>query len=156
MHCYFAYGSNMLRARLEERVGPVQVLGPSVLDDYAHAFSKFGRDGTGKGNIHPRAGAAVHGVVYALNPLQLAWLGVIEGGYQAVTVRIRCLDRARDATTYEALAPRPGLRPSAAYFTYYERGMEEHSLPLAYRALVRAQAGLSDPAGTRPSRGLWQ
>ena len=142
MHRYFAYGSNMLRARIEERLGPVEVLGAAVLAGYAHSFSKLGRDGTGKGNIREAHGSEVHGVLYRLDPGQMARLVEIEGGYRLVGLPVRCGGAIVDARAFQALAPMAALAPTAEYLAFYERGMHEHGLPAHYRALILAQAGL--------------
>lgn len=142
MLCYFAYGSNMWRARIEERLGPVTVLGASVLPGYAHSFSKLGRDGTGKGNITEALDSEVHGVLYRLSTLQISWLAVIEGGYRSVELAVRCSGARVPAVSFQALAPVSAPVPTAAYLACYERGMEEHGLPDHYRARILAQAGL--------------
>lgn len=156
MHCYFAYGSNMLRARLEERVGPVVVVGAAVLEGYAHSFTTLGRDGTGKGNITVASGSAVYGVAYRLQPAQLERLTEFERAYRMVSlsVRIHALpntDRGTETSTdlhgahletisFQARRPVPPLQPKVEYLTYYERGMREHGLPEHYLRMVLAQA----------------
>jgi gamma-glutamylcyclotransferase len=142
MHRYFAYGSNMLRARIEERLGPVEVLGAAVLAGYAHSFSKLGRDGTGKGNISQARDGEVHGVLYRLDAVQLTRLVEIEGGYRLISLSVRCSGQVVDAGAFQALAPMPALVPTAEYLAFYERGMHEHGLPAHYRAWILAQAGL--------------
>ncbi|ACY16983.1 gamma-glutamylcyclotransferase family protein [Haliangium ochraceum] len=136
MHLYFAYGSNMLRARLEQRVGSVHVLGWAVLAGYAHSFSKLGADGTGKGNIRALAAGEVHGVLYRLAPAQLTRLETFEGGYRQVKLRVRQDTLDHDAVSFEAIEPREALVPTASYLDYYELGMAEHALPVHYRAAV--------------------
>lgn len=78
---YFAYGSNMSRARLEARLGRVADLGRAQCHERRHRFSKLGRDGTGKGNIEAVADARVWGVLYQLDGGQLDRLIEIESGY---------------------------------------------------------------------------
>lgn len=143
MHRYFAYGSNMLRARIEERLGPVEVLGAAVLAGYAHSFSKLGRDGTGKGNIHEARGGEVHGVLYRLDPVQMERLAEIEGGYRLISLTVRCSGEIVDAGAFQALAPMPALVPTVEYLAFYERGMHEHGLPAHYREDILTQAGLA-------------
>lgn len=142
MHRYFAYGSNMLRARIEERLGRVEVLGAAVLPGFAHSFTKLGRDGTGKGNIRAAHGNEVHGVLYRLDPGQLTRLVEIEGGYRLISLSVRCSGEIVDASAFQAMAPMAALVPTAEYLAFYERGMHEHGLPAHYRALIVAQAGL--------------
>jgi gamma-glutamylcyclotransferase len=143
MPYYFAFGSNMLRVRLERRVGPVVDLGWATLVDHAHAFDKRGHCGTGKGNIDQAGGALVHGVLYRLDDRQLAALDGFEYGYRRLELPVLC--RADEvscaAATYVALERVAGLLPSDEYWDYYERGMREHDLPEEYRRLLARQAG---------------
>lgn len=138
MPLYFTYGSNMHRARIERRVGRVRDLGRARLVGYRHVFDKHGRDGTAKGNITPRAGAEVQGVLYELTDAQLERLAVLEGGYRRVVREVEHLPVAApvSAVTFEAIAPVSGLRPSAAYLEFYEKGMIEHELPADYRERI--------------------
>ncbi len=140
---YFAYGSNMLRARLEARVGAVIVIGAALLHDYAHAFNKRGRDGTGKGNISPAPGQMVHGVLYRLERAQFERLAQFEGGYRRVELNVRQREQALYAHSFQALAPVTFLRPTAEYVDYYVAGMREHDLPEDYQQRVLAQAQIS-------------
>lgn len=147
MHCYFAYGSNMLRARLEERVGPVVVVGAAMLEGYAHSFTTLGRDGTGKGNIMVASGSAVYGVAYRLQPAQLERLTEFERAYRMVSLSVRigappspAPGTQMSTITFQALRPVPPLQPRAEYLAYYERGMREHGLPEDYLRMVLAQA----------------
>ena len=142
MRHYFAYGSNMLRARLEARVGPVVIVGAALLDGYAHSFTKRGDDGTGKGNIATMPGSMVHGVLYRLDLGQIDRLTGFEGGYRMVSLSVRHGARVIEATSYQALAPVSPLRPADDYLRYYERGMREHGLPEDYVTLVLGQAAI--------------
>lgn len=137
---YFAYGSNMSSARLESRVGPVQIVGVGVLDDYRHAFNKHGSDGTAKGNVEPVSGAQVWGVVYELSDDQFEQLDVIEGGYRRIDVEVDVDGETVSAITYTAIAPEAGLRPTAAYLEAYERGIREHEIPPSYWEAIRPRS----------------
>lgn len=142
MALYFAFGSNMHRARLQARVGEVVDLGWATLDDHDHAFSMRGGDGTGKGNIVPCYGARVHGVLYELTPRQLEVLHRYEGGYRLTELEVLHQARVRRhvSASYVALREVPGLLPADWYLRHYERGMEEHGLPLTYCDLILRQA----------------
>lgn len=135
---YFAYGSNMSRARLEDRVGSVRDLGRARLNAYRHGFSKLGSDGTGKGNIErPQPdrldGEQVWGVLYEIDERQLERLHDFEFGYRSRALEIR-LDAGRRLSTvsYEALEPKPGLVPTPEYLEHYRQGMLEHGIPAGY------------------------
>lgn len=140
MPFYFAYGSNMLRARLEARVGRVEDFGWATLHEFRHAFNKLGRDGSGKGNINPHPRSAVHGVVYAVADGQLERLHGFEGGYRAVEleVAVRAGGLRLHAVSYRARDPVQSLSPTDEYLDYYVRGMREHGLPDAYLRAILA------------------
>ena len=126
---YFAYGSNMCRARLEARVGGVRDLGAAPLDDYIHRFTKPGGDGTAKGNIERRAGSRVLGVLYEITGTQLEVLATHEGGYRRMIVPVRELS----VVTFTAVAPGPqSIGPTDRYLSHYRRGIEEHGIGLDY------------------------
>lgn len=130
---YFAYGSNMCRARLEKRVGTVEVRGVARLADYVHRFTKPGGDGTAKGNIEVEPGARVLGVVYGLVSEQLEELAVYEGGYRRIEVLAEVGEARLTAVTF--VAERPSRRipgPEPWYLDYYRRGIVQHGIGLDY------------------------
>lgn len=137
---YFAYGSNMSRARLEARVGGVAALGRARVSDYRHAFAKRGRDGTGKGTVIATHGASVYGVLFELSARQLLVLDRFEGGYRRIEIDAAIANGPVRAVTYEALAIVDELAPSPDYLAHYLAGMAEHALPADYVALIRRQA----------------
>ncbi|MCG8425058.1 MAG: gamma-glutamylcyclotransferase [Proteobacteria bacterium] len=151
MFDYFAYGSNMLRQRLEARVGSVVLIGTARLDGYGHSFSKLGRDGTGKGNILPAPGQVVHGVVYRLTGEQIISLRRFEGGYEQFSLSVILHEQGErtpqkglnvQVESFRAIRPVQPLRPTREYVAYYERGMREHRLPGEYARLIHNQARL--------------
>ncbi len=137
---YFAFGSNMCRARLAERVGQVQVRGLARAPGWRHRFNKRGRDGTGKGNIEP-ADAQVWGVLYWLNADQLHVLDGFEGGYERRLIRVDG-GTTVEAVSYVGLYPGPSLSPAPWYLEHYRAGIREHGLPAAWLAEIEAHARL--------------
>ncbi|MFO7562594.1 MAG: gamma-glutamylcyclotransferase family protein [Enhygromyxa sp.] len=136
---YFAYGSNMSRARLEARLGRVVDLGRARCPDRRHEFSKLGRDGSGKGNIELARDELVWGVVYEIEPVQLERLIEFEFGYRVVEVEVEvelATPEPEPAVTFEALACCPGLAPTREYLEHYVAGIREHRIPDAYLAAV--------------------
>lgn len=141
----------MMRVRLEGRIGPVVLVGVGRALGYGHAFTKLGRDGTGKGNIHPIANSEVHGAVYRLSQRQMAELERFEGGYEPFPLRVKVLEQNPpdfasspdrsiiDAASFRAIKPVPPLPPTPQYITFYERGMREHDIPEAYREFILNQ-----------------
>ncbi len=69
----------MCRARLIERVGAVDVVGPAQAPGWRHRFNKLGHDGTGKGNIEP-GDEHVWGVVSHPFPVHVARIGLSREG----------------------------------------------------------------------------
>lgn len=132
MPLYFAYGSNMSRARLEARLGAVGDLGWATLREHEHSFDKRGHDGSGKGHIARVAGSVVHGVLYELTLGQMVMLDRFEYGYRrgpiaATGNRARCVFTT--VHTYYPLARVPRLVPTLEYLGHYLRGIAEHGLP---------------------------
>lgn len=132
---YFAYGSNMSRSRMEERLGPVIDLGRARYPESVHRFSKLGCDGTGKGNIEHAPDRLVWGVVYEIDAIQLDRLVEVEFGYRLVSVELE-LDIVGPALTFEALRPELGLAPTREYLEHYVAGIREHRIPDDYLAAV--------------------
>jgi gamma-glutamylcyclotransferase len=143
---YLAFGSNMHRRRLEQRVGALVDHGWVVLPEHRHGFTKLGSDGTGKGNIEPRGGCEVHGVLYELSDRQLDVLAGYEGGYERVELQLSVRGERVLAVTFRAAMWIPDLVPTNAYLDHYLRGMREHGLPESYVREVLAAARLSDHA----------
>lgn len=136
---YFAFGSNLSRARLVGRVGPVEVVGPAVVSAWAHRFSTRGADGTGKGNIEP-GDARVWGVVYRLADAQLRVLDEFEWGYERRTLAARVEGDPLQVVTYVGRRPGPLLPPAAWYLAHYRVGIREHGLPDAWLQEIERQA----------------
>jgi cation transport regulator ChaC len=139
---YFAYGSNMSRTRIESRIGEIEHHGWATLPDFVHSFSHRGSDGTAKGNVHPRPGEVVHGVLYRLSPEQVEGLHAFEGGYDPVVVEVQRQqdDERIEAYTYLSQRFDPTLVPSAEYLAHYLQGLEENFIPDSYVELIRSQA----------------
>lgn len=78
---YFAYGSNMLTARLARRVPSVTPAGHAWLDGHTLHWHLRGGDGSGKCNVvaTEREADRVHGVIFELDAARLDRLHVAEG-----------------------------------------------------------------------------
>ena len=134
---YFAYGSNMLSARLRERIASAEVLGAAQLDGYAWCCNKLGRDGTAKANLVRRAGDAVHGVLYRIDADAWQQLDRFEPNYCRISVEVTHAGQIRTAGTYisELLTDRPA-KPS--YLQCIISGATENDLPPAYIEQIEA------------------
>jgi cation transport regulator ChaC len=139
---YFAYGSNMSKEQMTQRVGAVDARGRAQLRDFAFVLNKRGDDGSGKANIEQRPGETVWGVLYRLTSSQLRRLDSKEKGYRRQTLEVECQDGSESAVTYIAETSRAGLLPTNEYRGLILNGACEHGLPSDYLAqLERVLAG---------------
>jgi gamma-glutamylcyclotransferase (GGCT)/AIG2-like uncharacterized protein YtfP len=153
---YFAYGSNMHPERLRRRVPSCAAIGVAKLSGYALAFSKRGRDGSGKCTLieaEERA-ARVHGVLYRIDPSHREDLDEAEGlgvGYQRLTVDVFVERDGHSAFTYIAQRDYldPGLRPYEWYKALVVAGARHHGLHEAYLDVLRAVPAIEDPDAER-------
>jgi gamma-glutamylcyclotransferase (GGCT)/AIG2-like uncharacterized protein YtfP len=148
---YFAYGSNLCKKQMEKRLGRVPPARRACLAGYRIAFNKRGRhQGEVYANIVQQDGSHVWGVVYHLQPDELAKLdrceGVGQGDYRRDTVDV--VTEAGDtvhAETYFAgeqwLCPE--ARPSKEYAHKILSGAREHGLPKEYLRSLERLTGTS-------------
>ncbi len=121
---YFAYGSNMLKKRLEDRVGFVVCKGKATLENYHFSFNKLGMDGTGKANIVPETGSTVSGVLYELTQSQVEILDTYEGTPTHYERKWVIVDGTQ-AVTYIATpeyTSKTQLKPSPEYLSLITQG----------------------------------
>lgn len=134
---YFAFGSNLLTARLKRRCPSARVVARAIAPGYRVAFEKLSEDTSGKATLVPCAGAdSAVGVVYELTPEDTGALDAFEGpGYRRLDdFSVVCLDtgRALDACTYIAKQDVPGLRPYDWYLAMVLAGLAEHDMGHEY------------------------
>ncbi|MEQ9323161.1 MAG: gamma-glutamylcyclotransferase family protein [Polyangiaceae bacterium] len=145
---YFAFGSNMARARLLARIPNAAPLGRGRLDGWRFACNKKGHDGSAKANIHRDPSGAVWGVVYRMPRSQLPRLDAFEGGYERTRVHVVELAHPSGRVHCETYFSER-LLESGSVFDWYKRhmvvGAREHALPDPWVAMLEA---LPD----RPSR----
>jgi hypothetical protein len=142
MPLYFAYGSNLKRERLLERVTGALPAGIAWLADFAVVFDKRGADGTPKANLAPRFGARTWGALYALSEEDFDRLDRYERGYARLAVTVIGADGAPvPALTYRSERLLHGVPPADAYLRLVLEGAREHGLPEEHlRALTEAAA----------------
>ncbi|MCE2510119.1 MAG: gamma-glutamylcyclotransferase [Alphaproteobacteria bacterium] len=157
---YFAYGSNMLTARLRARCPSARPVGRAEVADFALAFNKRGRDDSGKATLarstqgHPRS----YGVLFEMDAAELGQLDRIEGvdkGYErkdAFAVRLLDGGGTVHARTYRATLTDDRLKPYDWYLALVIAGAREHRLDAAYVATLRRVAFATDPQPARPGR----
>ncbi|MFV0410118.1 MAG: gamma-glutamylcyclotransferase family protein [Paracoccus sp. (in: a-proteobacteria)] len=79
MALYFAYGSNLLAARLRARCTSARRIGSAAAEGFDIAFDKIGQDGSGKATLVPVPGRKVPGALFQLDNSQMGMLDRIEG-----------------------------------------------------------------------------
>ena len=154
---YLGYGSNLSRARIEQRLGPCERLGAASLAGYALRFHKRGGDGSGKCDGF-RTGApddCLWGALFRLSRDQIEALDRIEGpGYARATAEVLLGARAVEADLYvarrEAIAP--GLSPFDWYRELVLVGARELGLPRDYLDAIEAVPPVADPDPERAAR----
>ena len=69
---YFAYGSNLLRRRIEDRLGDCYLQGSGWLVGYDLRFDKIGADGSGKCSVYKsdKMSNKVYGAIFELTSAQ--------------------------------------------------------------------------------------
>lgn len=159
---YFAYGSNMLANRLQERCPSAHRRCAASVSGYSIAFCKKSKDGSGKATLvsSENPEARVHGVVFDISRDELAALDRTEGrgkGYDRVENPIVATGpdgQPMKVTTYIAQPASfdPALKPYDWYLDLVAKGAEQHGLPEVYVAALAATAYLEDRDDARQSR----
>lgn len=150
---YFAYGSNMLTARLAQRVPAVAPVGPARLAGHELRCHLRGGDGSGKCNV-VEAGqqSVVHGVLYQLDPSRLERLHAAEGpAYDFLTLPVLTGAEAVEAAVYRGRSDwlDDSLIPFDWYMRFVVGGAREHGLPDDY---VQWLAGITTRQDPDPDR----
>lgn len=147
---YFAYGSNMLTARLRARCPCAEPIGRARLDGFRIDFTKRGGDGSGKATIH-RAGQneTVFGVIFSMALHERPMLDGCEGfptHYERIAVTVDGPDGMAEAETYIATEAMLGdtLLPLDWYHALVLTGALEHGLPADYVASLYMHRSVKD------------
>ncbi len=155
----FAYGSNMLLARIRERVPSARPLGIAALHGHRLAWHKAGRDGSGKCDVVASAdpGAVVFGVLYEIALAEKPILDAAEGlgaGYDEKRVQLQHKAALLSASLYQATRIEPSWKPYSWYKALVVAGAREHGLPLPYVAALESVAAIDDGDRDRHARHL--
>ena len=145
---YFAYGSNLLAARLRQRVPSAKAVATGFVEQHRLVFNKAGRDGSGKANIEPAPGQRVHGVVYQMTSNEQWMLDEAESlgvGYRHHWVQVRSSLSEQNIFTYQAISPVAALRPYRWYCDLILAGAAAHGLPSDYISALAAIPAAEDP-----------
>ena len=155
---YFAYGSNMLTARLERRCPSAAVLTTAVARNFSVGFHKRGVDASGKAALVAVNDTTVItvGTVFEIDAREIEQLDRTEGsGYRRLQrFRVRCT-RSGDVLqthTYAAVEHHSDLVPYDWYLALVLAGIAEHGLGEAYASRFRSLDSVHDRQLERPSR----
>ena len=156
---YFAYGSNMLPARLVARCPSARVVGRAAARDHDLDFSKPGDDGSGKATLFAHAGRTTPGVLYEIADADLSSLDRAEGagkGYvREVEFRIACENDAEsEATTYIADIRDQGLLPWDWYLALVVAGARMNGLPDTHCRALAGERYAIDAVPDRSARRI--
>lgn len=155
----FAYGSNMLLARIRERVPSARPIGVAALHGHRLAWHKAGRDGSGKCDVVPscEAGAVVFGVLYEIALVEKHVLDAVEGlgaGYDEKRVQLEHEAAVLSASLYQATSIEPSWQPYSWYKALVVAGAREHGLPSHYVAALEGVVAIDDADRTRHARHI--
>lgn len=155
---YFAYGSNMCSAWLQNRVPGAEVIERAVLRDYELRFRKRSSDDSSKCDVVPAAGRLVHGVVFQIPLDEKPKLDAAEGkGYYETPCTVSNLGGAQIAA-FMYVAEGGFVDESLLPYAWYKRivlsGAREHDLPAAYVAAINEVECHDDPDQQRATDKL--
>ena len=143
---YFAYGSNLLPSRIQQRLGSIVSIGKAILIDHQLNFSKVSIDGSGKCSIWSFAGQSVYGVVYDLALESKNLLDEIEGvgkGYESVMY-----DISGYGECFAYVAQAPYIDNNVAPYEWYKQlvleGCRFHSFHSEYIRMVESFDSVPD------------
>lgn len=153
---YFAYGSNLLQARLIARTPSARFLTNAVLPQHRLVFHKAGSDDSAKCDACFTGDAVdeTHGVVYELNAADKIVLDAVEGvgrGYEIKNVTVTTAQGPLAVFTYVAQAAY--LDATQLPFDWYHRfvllGAHQRGFPASVLAALEKVPTKSDPDAER-------
>ncbi len=155
----FSYGSNLLHARLRERVPSAEAVGVATLPHYELRWHKCSKDGSGKCDIVQTADptSKVIGVVYQILSAEKQQLDRAEGlgyGYDEKSVEVRLGDNLVQAMTYIASNTDPGLRPYSWYQALVVTGAKQNCFPTEYVAMLESVDSTRDSNAERHDKNM--
>jgi hypothetical protein len=151
---YFAYGSNMLPARLLGRCPSARVVGTGVARAWSLAFSKASKDGSGKATLITAPNSAVPGVIFEIDLAEREQLDRHEGlgsGYRRDDT-FAVEGSAVPTSSYLGTSFDHTLRPFDWYLATVIAGAEYHGLETGYVAALRGMQFVEDTDLDRRTR----
>lgn len=154
----FAYGSNMLSARLKARCPSARPRGVARLPGHELRWHKRSMDGSGKCDVVPASSdLAVFGVVYEIDANEKPALDQAEGlghGYDKKDATVILNGVAVTVSIYFATKADPALKPYTWYKALVVAGAKEHGLPAPYIASLETVEASEDANRTRHDRNM--
>jgi len=155
---YFAYGSNLLFARLHARCPSIVNLGTARLHNHRLSFNKPGGDRSGKCGIETVNGDEyVLGVLYQMVRDEKPTLDHIEGvghGYRDQEIVVHTDQGELDCFTYYPTRVDESLLPWDWYKAFVLHGARQNDFPAAYVSMIEAVDSLVDPDAARRQLNL--
>ncbi len=125
MPWYFAYGSNLYKKRLRDRIGNWQNSRKGILENYELTF-----DSRGYADVIEKLDARVYGALCLFTDEQMETLdryeGVPKGIYRRETVNVKVNGELVKAITYVKVRKTAFSTPPAEYLELIISGLEEH------------------------------
>ena len=157
---YFAYGSNMLTARLRERMPSCKPIGVGNLTGHSLRFHKRSTDKSSKCNAFAAENEdGVIGVIFSFDPAERAKLDEAEGlgnGYEhAMVTVVNEKGHRRKVLTYIATSNSidDKLKPYSWYKDFVLAGAKEHGLPTEYvDKYIQSVEAVDDPNKARDKK----
>lgn len=146
---YFAYGSNMLSKRLQERTPSASVITTGHIKNHRLTFNKVSMDGSGKCDIEitNQETDIIYGVLFNIKSSEKPKLDIAEGlgkGYDEKLIEIETTEGTEKALTYMATKTEKALQPYHWYKAIVICGAIEHQLPQDYIEWLRTTISKED------------
>lgn len=151
---YFAYGSNMLPARLFGRCPSARALGLGVARGWNLEFSKASKDGSGKATLVAAPKFAIPGVIFEIDLTEREKLDKHEGvgfGYRRDDTFV-VEGSTAPTSSYLVTSLDHTLRPFDWYLATVVAGAELHGLGMAYVATLKGNPFVDDTELDRKTR----
>ena len=153
----FAYGSNMLSSRVQERCPSARALGVAELHGHELKWHKRSNDGSGKCDVVSAKDEKriVYGVLFEIAESEKRELDRAEGlgnGYEEKLVQVVFEGKPRTVTLYAATNTNSSLKPYTWYKAFVVAGANEHRLPSDYLKQLEAVEAVQDSDRERHDR----
>lgn len=155
---YFAYGSNMLPARLRDRCPSARPIGVGIAREFSLEFSKPSKDLSGKATLVVAEGAHVPGVIFEIDLAERSELDRHEGlgsGYRredALVIDDLVRGGTVQTSSYLGTSLDTRLKPFDWYLAIVIAGANHHGLDAGHIAALKATEFVDDTDLDRKTR----